>query len=410
MVLSKRFTYWLVGLTFVFLLLGKLFPPGYYVISHNLLNYEQGFIRRGLFGQFLTLIFPDGMTWQAGYAVALIMTLTASLALLVFVVAGLMRSRSGGPVAIVFVTSIAFVAFIGTVGWLDTVLALLMIAALLLPPNSSGLLGKCLICAAGVLVHENFVAYYAPLLSCEVYLRRTDLAPLKRIGFSFLPVATSVAAMVAVFSIGNIPWQDHARIYEYFLARALNFEFQQRALEVITTTPDGTSKMVDPTVATLGNWLATLSLSLFGLPYLFLLARLLYKLIGDRTALEKLAIAGAIVAPLSLYVAAFDVSRFIGTAIINLFVLLAYFCRTDAQVRQNLATVFDARWIMVFLCLNFGIALREYSSISTYLYRLPASLILQSNWLTPPEQKANQDLGKIRSRHRELGTAPGSST
>jgi hypothetical protein len=141
-------------------------PPNGYATAHWLLNYDLGFVRRGLPGAVLSLLTGGNVTPAAITVAAFV--LLGALALLTLVVCDRALSRSGGDPALplvltAFLTSPFWVMNAHLAGYYDTLAYAAQIAALLLLRSGRPRAGALLL-GLTVLAHENVLVTGFPLL------------------------------------------------------------------------------------------------------------------------------------------------------------------------------------------------------------------------------------------------------
>ena len=166
MELSRRFWFRIASYSLLLIIIVRMRPPSAWAKTQLLFNYDFGFQRRALTGQIVSFFKPDGVTHGAMHWLTAGMTLTAVACLLLFVVRNLMKSDAGVPVAAGFMTSVGLATFIGNTGNLDAGLLMCALLCLLLPANGLlFLLLRVAICGIGVLIHENMLPYFTPLIA-----------------------------------------------------------------------------------------------------------------------------------------------------------------------------------------------------------------------------------------------------
>ena len=144
--------------------------PGDWALTQALLDYSQGFVKRGLLG---TLYIGAG----AFHRRSLTAVFFAELAILMLLLlaftrrSGLMRRFGSAAVAALFAGSFAVTFLVHIVGYTDIVNAALAVTLLLIRSARVRFWTALPVFAVGLLVHENFVFLFAPVLIFSFFVQ-----------------------------------------------------------------------------------------------------------------------------------------------------------------------------------------------------------------------------------------------
>lgn len=141
--------------------------PGAWPLTAAELDYSQGFVKRGLLGWVYGHL---GLRQHAGLSVAFFLQLLALLLLL-----AVWARRTGiqarlTPVLTLFAASYATTFLFHMVGYSDILNASLLVCMLLIRRVGWRLAVALPLCVAGLLVHENFLLLFAPVILLSFWL------------------------------------------------------------------------------------------------------------------------------------------------------------------------------------------------------------------------------------------------
>ncbi|MEO3431421.1 hypothetical protein AAFN88_21365 [Pelagibius sp. CAU 1746] len=326
------------GLALVLGLLAGLRLPSIWSATHALFDYHEGFIKRGLFGEFLSLVFGHQLSyWTFALVSYLIFILWLSLLL--------RRLRTLGETdpwiwiaGAVFFLSPGFVFLVHEIGYFDHLGLLCLLVCFLLPADLRGCLARIVLCTAMVLTHEAFFLMFFPVLLFQFYLRAT-LRQEPRALLLTVVLALAVAAVTYLVGQAALPPGGEAAMAAYLQERAADFRIRSDAVGILFR--DGGDNLRNQfriwiRVQDRALYAAVGVLVLLPLPVLFLrLATGMLRRAPGRRRLMAFGAAAAAAAPLSLNVVASDMWRFFALAQITAFlVFLAVRAETGAPVVQ----------------------------------------------------------------------------
>lgn len=328
---TDRLTWlWLVAFVAVLVLsMAKtLRLPIGYPASLMALNYEQGFIRRGLVG---TVLFrgegPITELWIAGVALVILALLMVAFTAVTWPIL-----RAHPPLrllAVLFASSLCIVYAASTMGYFDHLL--LLIAALAVAVR--GVAGRAVLLVAGgglaILIHEAALLVTVPVLMLALWLAldrqgRTATAPVLLAGLALAGMT------VAVVRLGGLEDAAVVELRQALQARA-DFPLTGLAFDILSADPVEHARAITGSV----NLVAHLDSLVIALPALapilgvaLILAR---RMATGRMLLPAVAFAG--LAPCLLRLAGSDIHRWDALAIGTSFLALALLLRETSGAR-----------------------------------------------------------------------------
>lgn len=373
-----------------FLLVNHLARPKAFAATQLLFDYHDGLGRRGFAGAVLNLFaLPEITTGEIRLALVGV-TLAGLLAVLVFLYRAMARDnihavaqdsiqggaggRAGMLLLILLINSHAMASFVGNVGYLDGLLVLFCVAALMTDATRiGGVLARLLAMGAGVLTHENMLPYFAMLLVFEMWLAG-------RRGAAFLPLALGVAlvAGLAVFT-GRSP--DAAQAYGAWLQAKSAFLVDPEATVVAGRGLGENFALMADMRGTVQYkvWLIFDGLPLFGLSMWLIWVNL--TMLGQAALRGPgLLMALAVLAPLSLNVIAFDVVRFGVASVLVAALASAVIYSRHAGARARLDHALTWPLVLLVMVLVSNIFTTQVNMAAGHLAQFPWIMIEHFNW------------------------------
>ncbi|QMU59478.1 MAG: hypothetical protein GKR98_15600 [Boseongicola sp.] len=358
MKLTWRFSLWFSAFALFLIALSRMRAPYLWAETQFLFTYDMGFQRRGLFGEILSWAYPVGMSQTDVHSVALLMSMTVAFATFFYFRDRFQVAEPGGILLLLFATSIGTATVIGNTGYLDQLLVVLTLIAVSMQSTTVGIVLRLVMVAVGVLVHENMLPYFAPLIGLELWLRRPEAPMVNRLMMALImPVfATVIAALVIVF--GTYPLESSAALHAYIDSRALGFDFRPDTLDPLVDLPAGQGVHAEAWAT--NDYIFRLT-SYGGVGFVMIALTFLPMLaaMSHRPLVDRIAATGAIVAPLSLMVVAFDVSRFMAIALLNVFLVAAMMLSRDEKFARNLSARLSPNLVVSILVLSGIFVLRD---------------------------------------------------
>ncbi len=371
------------ALSFALAIINHLLPPKAFAATQLLYDYHFGITRRGLAGEMINWFTSAPISVAEINTVSAVISLLGAGALYLFLSRDLRVGTAGYLLMILAFNSFAFASFVGNTGYLDALLlalALLGMAALS-AASIPGLIARLLIVVVGVMIHENMLPYFATLMGLEIWLttghRRWALL---RAG------APVIAGFLALIVIGlfaqNTP--DQASAFTAYLQNKAGFTLDVTSTDVSGRSIGANFDLMSDMRHTKKYWGWVLfdgvPLAIMSLWLIWLNLRLLGARGGSLTAL---LVVGAIIAPLSLNIIAFDVVRFGVASVLVGFVTLALMCRQIDGAAARLQQTLTWPHALIVLILNANIFTMQINEGSGHVTQFPWIMLRQLQWLGP---------------------------
>ncbi|MFV2054696.1 hypothetical protein [Aliiroseovarius sp. YM-037] len=371
---------------FTLMALTKMRPPNLWAHTQFLLSYDVGTVRRSLIGQGLAWVFESGLMQSTIFALAAVLTLSGAAAMVLFMARALARLDGGAEVLLVFVTSVGMVTFLCNTGYLEGALALVGVAALILPVRGAlPLIAKCVLCIVGVLIHDIMLPTFALLVGLQLFLSRDELPVASRIALGALPVALTAAVLTALFLLSPDAAESYDTVFATVTDRALDFPTRKGAVEAVMSYGPGMEPAYDSVWGSDLYRFELIYISWIGVAITLWLLVAAARLISHRPMLDRLALVAAGLGPLSLLLVAFDVSRLLGVAILHAFLVIAVVLLIDESARVKLRSVFTQQAIVLLLIVNVVVGFRPLNGYPEFGDDFPGAVMeLPLWWNMPP--------------------------
>ncbi len=375
-------TAWRISyLSILAMIITRMAPPLSWAQTQFLFSYEAGFQRRALLGELLVWIFPQGLTEKNTYVIAAIITLLAVAVLFSYISSSYSRLENGGVLLVLFSFSAGLGTLIGDTGYLDGILLILAILTLVITMDSVARVAVAsLICIVGAMFHENMLPFFVPLVMLNIWLQNDTRPMLERTMLTAVPLVTTSIAVALFFAYGTHSYDVADSLLHLMQSRSLDFDIRIDTLEPIIDFPDGVERHLDSVWT---KWYYTFQLVVFGAAGLVLLLAFFWIInrpIAHRPILDRVFIILAIISPISLLFVAFDISRFIAIALLNVFIAIAILSRLDQKFREKLPKAITPTVLIALMVLQSHIALRDLNIRGHYLTTFPGVLMLQKSW------------------------------
>jgi len=161
---DRRFWRWSAVILGVVAFLKGVHLPNLWAATQAQVDYRDGFVKRGLFGEVLSR--PLHLYHYAAFARFSFAILFLMILLLVVYVlrSGLLERAGNGEVLAVFSASYAVTYLASLAGYFDILLAAITIGLLLIRNDTLRMMLGLPLCIAGVLIHESFLIVFLPVL------------------------------------------------------------------------------------------------------------------------------------------------------------------------------------------------------------------------------------------------------
>jgi hypothetical protein len=367
--------------SFLFALVNHLLPPKAFSATQLMFDYEFGMTRRGLAGEILNLFTGSSVSISEIYTAAAVLTLFGAGAFYLFLSRQMPQQVSAYLVLILALNSFAFSSFVGNSGYLDAALLAMTVLALLSDgATTRGLLLRLGLCVLGALFHENMLPYFTVLIGLDLWLARrgTRFA----LGVALTPVLAALLAVVFLTVFGSFTAMEAGR-YAVYLQTKADFGLDPTSTEVASRGIAQNFALMAELHGTTKYWAWVL---FDGVPLLGMSLWLIWlalRLLGNADFLTRLILAGAVMAPLSLNIIAFDVVRFGAASVLTGFMVLVLLMRYIPDAAKRLERSLNWPLFTLLLVLNANIFTIEVNTDAGHTSQFPWVLLSQLKWLTP---------------------------
>ena len=385
----------IVCLAFGLTLLQYLLPPNGFSVTVLLFDYDFGLIRRGLVGAVANFYWGDTVSRAEALTVSAIMSLFGLVSLLAYCLIRAARQAEALIWVLLLVTSFAFAAMVGATGYMDMVLIGLVSLALLSDgARITGVVLRGGAAVLGVLSHEVMLAYFCVFLAVDIWLARAGAGVLTRLSLALVPLLAGLLAFGLVATKGQIA-PDDLPAFKSYIAQKAEFSVTVTAGDDLNTTHD-----IDPEAVAIVDRSITDNLSVMadkraeagykawvifdGLPLAAMMIWLMLINLRLRVGahwFDQLLILGAILAPQSLNIIAFDVVRFGAVSCLVGFLLVLSQLRASPNSRDLLRDQLSWPVVLGVLVINQYFAVTQLSIGSAHRQSVPWVLLEQLNWL-----------------------------
>lgn len=373
---------WMMRLIWVVValaLLRNLFPPNSFTATVLIFDYEHGLVRRGFWGEILNLYWGETVSKSEVFVASALLTLAGLAALLATFTKWCASSFAGARWMLLFVCSFAFSALIASTGYID--LALVGLVSLVLftdPRRALGVALRCLAVFAGMFMHEVMLPYFAVFLVYEIWLSR----PTPRRGLIALsPLLVGIAALVGLSLWGQLPQTEVADYIAHIEAKS-EFSAEPEATIVMERTLSDNLAMMAEKRGMLDyrSWILFDGLPLLAMSLWLIVMNL--RLLGSSAGtLTRVLLVGAILAPLSLNIIAFDVVRFGTISVLIGFLAVLSLLRTDPSAVGRLDRMLGWPLMVIVLVLNLHVTVNQMNTGDRQDYGAPWAMTKQLDWL-----------------------------
>ncbi len=372
----------LVVVVFAIAIMQHLLPPNGFSGTVLLFDYEFGMIRRGLLGALANYYFGENASVAEVLTFSALMSLFGLFSLMILAARSLFDGLHGLLVALLLFTSFAFNAIVGSTGYMDMVL-IGMVALVMLtdPARVFGILLRIIVVCVGVFIHEAMLPYFAVFISLEIWMRCRDERAVARWAKTLIPFLAALVAFGAVTEYGKLPVDQIPAYIEYIQAKA-GFSTDPEATVVLERSLADNMAFMNIKRAEMGyrGWVI-----LDGIPLLLMTFWLIWLnlriLPEDSGSLTKLLLVGAILAPTSLNVIAFDVVRFGSTSVLIGFLTVISQLRSNPRAYGRLKEIITWPLFVVILVLNQSVVVTQINVGDAQKFGFPWALVEQLGWV-----------------------------
>jgi hypothetical protein len=337
--LANDIWFWRAAVTLlsVIAILKGLRLPSLWAATQANLDYHQGFIKRGLFGE---------LAYTLGIPIAhydVFVLLSGFLLLVLLVLLARWVSRSGalrladGKVVAVFGASFALTYLVHLIGYLEIPLAILALIAVSISTVNRRLLGALVAGCLGVLIHESYVLVFLPMTLLPAFLAAIaggrSTASTSSTLRSFVPIAAIVAAtavVLLVVALGAPMTARRAGALQAAMTAAADFPTRGDFFPVLTRSAADNAAIMMATMTNGLWWLAQCNAFVTFMPtagfFLWISLNIVDTHQGAGRA-AKAAVAFASLCPLAMQLVGWDIYRWYALAAFSSFISLTIVCR-----------------------------------------------------------------------------------
>jgi hypothetical protein len=339
---DTRFWRAAAGLFAIISILKGLRLPSLWAATQANLDYHQGFIKRGLFGQLARSLGIPIAHYDA-FVVLSALLLLAMLALLGRWVyrSGALRLEHGATVA-VFGASYALTYLTHLLGYLEIPMAVLALVAV--SSNTASylrLLGAGIAGCLGVLIHESYLLTFMPVTLLQVLLSSLAAGPASsppaRPGNrlrALLPIAVVVAAVAAV--LVSIAWgapmtPQRVNGLRAAMTVAVDFPTRDDFFPILTRSTADNVILMTSTMSNGSWWLAQCNAFIIFMPTAVFFLWIALDIVATcQPAAQRVAIKAAVLCaslcPLAMQLVGWDIYRWYALAAFSSFISLTIVC------------------------------------------------------------------------------------
>lgn len=355
-------------------------PPGPWAQTQLLLSYDDGFSRRALIGSVLEMIHPAGLDEASARMICLVLTFAGGLAFMLYV----LRALDGVPRAFalgsVVATSFGLAEFLGNTGYLEGAYFVPGLIALALPGTgiASGA-AMLALGALGVLIHDAMLPSFGVMIALLLFLRLQGQGALRAALVAAVPLVVLVVLSGVLFKLSPPSAQAGALIAEV-ATRALDYDIDPKAVEAVLSYGPGEGPSYLFRWRTPFFFFEAQYVVPMGAAFLLLASGLIWRMGAGLGALARLACVLAALAPASLMLVAFDLSRIMGFAALQAILVIAILLREHPPAREALPRLVTEAWVVALMAANVFISWPAFNRGGEYSAHLPAGLIETQRW------------------------------
>ncbi|WP_143598910.1 hypothetical protein [Pseudothioclava arenosa] len=367
-------------LCFLLLMVVRTKPPGPWAQTQLLLSYDDGFSRRALLGWLIELVQPAGLDEATARMICLIVTFAGGLAFMLYVLRALEDVPRAFALGAVVATSFGLAEFLGNTGYLEGAYFVPGLIALALP--GAGLAsGAAMLAlgAVGVLIHDAMLPSFGVLIALLLFLRWQGRGPGRAAGVAAVPLVALVVLSAALFKLSPSGAEAETLIAGVS-ARALDYPIDPKAVEAVLRYGPGEGpsylfRWETPFFYFERNYVLPI-----GFGFLALASVLIWRLGAGLGALARLACVLAALAPATLMLVAFDLSRLMGFAVLQAILVIAILLREHPPAREALPRLVTEAWVVALMAANVFVSWPAFNRGGEYSAHLPAGLIETQRW------------------------------
>jgi hypothetical protein len=358
-------------------------PPLPFAQTQMLFDYSHGLVRRGLVGSVLNPIFGSNVSLGESFAAAYVLNMGAAIAVFGLGFALLRHTVASLMVLVLMVCSYGYATFISNSGYLDTVLMMLTVVALIAGAGRVGTFVALIAVVLAVLTHENMLPYFTVLIGFSIWLAGSRDMTFGNILHAVSPIAAGAMTVIALMIWGQMSPEAGALFGDMIRAKA-EFAIDPDATDIAARGLAQNFAHMSEIRANGSYWTWLMfDGGLLGGMSLFLIV-MNGRMLVHENIWTQLAMVGAIVAPLTLNLIAFDIGRFGAISVVNGFICTGLILRYVEGAPERLAATLQWPVFVFVLVINLQIATMQLNQGVGHTTRFPYVIKHQLDWMLIP--------------------------
>ncbi len=370
------------SIAFILAVIQNVLPPNAFSSTVLLFDFEFGLLRRGLMGEIFNLYWGETVSKSEIFVASVSMTLFGAFSVYLVARKWLFQTNHTLYLVILLFVSFAFAGILGSTGYLDMFLIGLVGLVVLTDPRTIfGLAARCLVCFAGLFVHEAMLPYFVVFLAFDVWIARKSQQETGPYLASSLVLVSGFIAFAVLVIYGEMP-ADQMQNFRDFIQQKSEFNADSDALDVM-------GKVLKDNLAVMGEkrqhtgyraWVVFDGVPLFLMTLWMIWFNLKIAAKGIDTV-TRIFLIGAIVAPLSLNIIAFDVVRFGCTSVLVGFLIMVSQIRANPDTVDRIASALSLPMLLGLVVLNLNTKVYQLNVGEAEVYAFPWVILQQLQWL-----------------------------
>jgi hypothetical protein len=371
--------------------------PGLWAATQGYLNYQDGFIKRGLFGAVMQALHVQIAHYDVFVSVSGVILVVFLGVLTLWIVRSGAREVGSGSFVALFAASYCLTFLTHLIGYLDILSAGLAMVVLLTSRSRLYLPVVFGMAVLGILIHENYLLTFLPLTLLPAILRAFDSGPRKREIAAILAVVVAVAVIVLLEALTAPMSAEHLARLQTQISAAVDFPPRDDVLTVLGRSAlDNVAIMLQQMKNGLW-WLAQLNALLVFMPTTALFVWASLTMIDAQSPQSHPRAIKAIVTltalcPLSLQFVGWDIYRWYTFAAFSSFIVMTIVYRHfGARLYAPLVSNATRNLLIVLIAVNMatGSGLFDGYRVDTFPFiehwrGLAQWLAGGRHWLAPP--------------------------
>ncbi len=348
--------------------------PGLWAATQANLDYGQGFIKRGLFGQTMRCLGIQVAHYDVFAYVSSFLLLSLFVVLLGWISRSTVWRLGNGVVVAVSAASFALTYWTQLIGYLEIPLAILALVAV-----SAGALKRrsiaVLACGGlGVLIHESYVLTFLPMTLLPSILAASsgNRGPVRE----FAPIVAVVAAIVAIAALCalGVPMTvQHVTHLQATMSAAVDFPPRGDFFPILTRSAADNVLVMSKTMSSGRWWLAQCNAFITFMPTTAFFLWIAFDIINHAAEPARRFNIKALVAitglcPLVMQVLGWDIYRWYALAAFSSFISMSIVCRHYGapQLTARMSVVRNVAVVLIAINMATGTGLFDGNHVNTF--------------------------------------------